>query len=118
MAGDKMPRFVFLIDGRDVLAYLHRLGATGMEFTAQRRVCRRGNIPFENDALALFVRVGIGHGGKQCVGIRVHGMIEDFILIAEFDHRTQIHDADTVGNVFHDRQIVRHKQIRQLSFLL
>lgn len=51
----------------------------------------------------LLVRIGIGNGGKERIGIRMQRIIENTFLISEFDHGAQIHDADFIGNIFNDR---------------
>ena len=45
-------------------------------------------------------------------------MIENILLSAEFHHRAEIHNADFIGNVFHDGKIVRNEKISKLSFPL
>ena len=45
-------------------------------------------------------------------------MVKDFLRIGKLDHVAQIHDADAVGNVLDDRQVMRDEQIGQVALLL
>ena len=112
MASRKMPGLVLLIHGRDMAAYLHCPGAACVEFTALGRICGRRNIAVQYDSVHLYVGIGVGHGGKQRLRVRMQGIIENAVFIAEFHHRPEVHYADAVGNVLDDRQIVRDKRMR------
>jgi len=103
MTSDKMSGLILPISGSDMLTDLHRFGTARMEFTAHRGICGRRNIARQKNTMNLLVRIGIGNGGKERIGIRMQRIIENTFLISEFDHGAQIHDADFIGNIFNDR---------------
>ena len=101
-----------------MFAYFHSLGAASVELAAFGRICGRRDIAFQYDSVSLFVRIGIGYRGEQRLRVRMQRIIENFVLVAEFYHRAEIHYADFVGYVFDYGQIVRNEEISELSFLL
>ena len=84
----------------------HALTATGMEFTALRRVRGGRNVSLEDNTVELDVGVGYGHGGKERLGIRVKGLGEERLLRSVLHHVAEVHDADLVRNVLDDREVV------------
>ena len=101
-----------------MFAHFHGVRTARVKLTAVGRIGGRRNISFQNDPVSLFLRIGIGYGGEQRLRIGVHRVIEDRVLFAELDHRTQVHDADLIRNIFDDRQIVRNEEIGKFSLLL
>lgn len=103
---------------RDLFADLHTAIAAGMEFAALRRIDRAGDIPAQNNAVRMCVRIGHGYGGKERFRIRVHGIIKDILRGGVLDKASQIHDAHIVGNVFDDGKVVRNKDVREVQLCL
>ena len=65
MARNKVPFLVLFIHGRDVTADLHGARAASVELAAHGRIGGRRNVARKQDALHLFVRVGVGNGGER-----------------------------------------------------
>ena len=89
-----------------------------MEYAPARRVNRRGQIAFQQNALAIVTRVNRRHSRHQRPRIRVLRMVEHLVRVALFHQVTQIHHAHAVGNVPNDAHVVRHKQVRQPALAL
>ena len=67
-----------------------------------------------------FARVGIGPGaaGEQRARIRMQRRLVDRLRRTDLDDVPEIHDGNPVGDVPHDRQIVRDEQVREAELLL
>ena len=113
-----MPRLDLVILRLKKLADVHALRATRVEFATLGRVCRRRNIPLEDNSLHLVIRVRNGNGGEQRLCVRVKRIIENFVRFAEFHHVSEIHYEYLVGYVFNDRKIVRNEHVSKVQFLL
>ena len=57
-------------------------------------------------AAALGDRVGQRYGGQQRPGVGVPGVLEDLGDLAGLDRPAEVDDADPVGDVPDDRQVV------------
>ena len=88
-----------------------------VEFAALRRVDRTGNIAFQNMKLAVALANG-RNSGNECLRIRMHRMVKDFLRRRKLNHIAQIHDADSVGNILYNRKVMCDKQIGQLGVFL
>ena len=113
-----MSGFVLPVTRLDMRTNFHSVRTTGMELATLGRIGRGRDIPFQNRTVHLLARIGIGYRRKQCARVGVQGIIEDFVLRPELHHATEIHNADLIGNIFYDRQIVRNEQISESPFLL
>ena len=96
MTGNKVIRRDLFKRRFDMRADLCRVLAAGMEFAALGRVDRAWDIAFQNDQLAGFVLISCGDSGKQCLGIWVHGTLEQILGFCQFDNDTQVHDGNTI----------------------
>ena len=63
-------------------------------------------------------RIGNRHGRQQRLRVGVPGVAVQLVGRSRFDDASQIHHADGVGNMSHDRQIVRDEDVRQAELLL
>ena len=89
-----------------------------MEATALGRICGRRNIPFKNYAFHFNVGIGVRDSREERLRVRVERIREDILLRTEFDHRTQIHYADLIGNEFYDREVVRNEHVGKVHIAL
>ena len=78
---------------------------------AGRWVGRAGDIPFQNDALALVFYVWIRdwHGRKQCLGIRVQRVLVQSGSVSQLTQFAQLHHGHTITDVPHHRKVVGDK---------
>ena len=100
----------------DVLKFRHffladffTFRAAGVEFTAGRGIGWGWYVSFKNDAFDAGSRIRNRNRRKQSLGIWMRRILKKLGFLSRFNHRTEIHDPDTVGNVFHDRKIVGYK---------
>ena len=70
VASHEVIGLVFTVFGSDMSALLGGVGATCVEATTLRRICRRGNIATEHDAVHLNVGIGIGDRREERIGVR------------------------------------------------
>src|SRR6266540_6750660 len=56
--------------------------------------------------------------GEQRLRVRVRRPLVDVLLLADLDDAAQVHDGDTVGDVAHERQVVRDEEIREAEVAL
>lgn len=96
-----MPVAVILEFRLDVLANFHAFRTTRMEFATLGRMSGTRNIAVEYYSVTLVVRIGHGHSGQQCQSIRMHGIVENVLLVAQFDKIPEIHDSDSVRNMLY-----------------
>ena len=67
-----------------------------------------GHRPAEHNSGRSGIRIRLGRGGKQSVGVGVKGRREDLVGRAVFDDLAQIHHRYPVRHVPHQRQIMRN----------
>ena len=106
VASYEMVRRNFFPFRNDLFANFGAVSASGMEFAAFRRIYRAGDIAFKN----LKIFMAFIFGGRNCVkksfGIRMNRVIEDFLRICKLYHITEIHNTDSVGNIFNNRKVM------------
>ena len=101
-----------------MLADFRAVFAARMELAAGRRIDGAGNIALENLDLAIGVKVRRRNGVHQRLSVGVLGIVEQLLRVGQLDDIAQIHNADAVGDIFDDRQIVRDEQVRQILLVL
>ncbi len=79
---------------------------------------RIGNFPLQNHALHGDVGIRLGYGGQKRPGIRMHGIGKQRFRFAKLYHPPQIHDQHPVGDMLHNAQRMRNKEIGQVVLLL
>ena len=94
------------------------IGATRVETAALRRIGGRWDITLEHDTVHLDVGIRMRNRREKRLRIGMQGMREDILLIAELDHRAQIHNADFIRDKLDNGQVVRDEQIGQPHRLL
>ena len=94
-----------------VFTKVESVDATRMEPAAGRRRDGGGRVSLKKYPLLLSVGIGNRNGGKQGLRIRMQRFVEECSLIGGFDDFSQIHDADSVGNMFYDREIVGDEEV-------
>ena len=118
MAGNKVIGSQLTEFGCNIFADLRAILASGVELAPLRRFHRTGNVTLQHHQLAVIIDVGGGNGGKQSLGVGMHGMIKQLLRIAQLHHVAEIHNANTVGDVFDNRKIVSDKEISQIVLFL
>lgn len=80
------------------------------------RIDWRRRISLQNDSLAATFNFGIGHGNgtHQRLGIIMIRSFRDPLRRAKFDEFAEIHDGDSVGDVFNDGKVVSDKDHGQI----
>ena len=65
-----------------------------------------------NDSLTLLLRDGIGerNSGKERLGVRMEGMSKELIGGGKLNHLTEVHNADSVGEILNYREVVRDEE--------
>lgn len=118
MAGDHVSVAVVLESGRNFLTDVHTVVATGMEFTAGRRIYGTGNISAQDYALAVPVGIRNGHSREQCFRIGMHRIFEYIFGAGILNKAAEIHYTNFVGDMLDDRKVMRNEYICQPHFLL
>ena len=81
--------------------------AAGVEFAPFRRTDWTWDIAFQNNTiLAGGIGIRRGDGGKQRHGIRMAGILKYLFSRTKLHQVAKIHNADTVGNVADNGQVV------------
>ena len=113
MAGYKMTGLNLFQHWYTFPAFVAGHRAAAGESTSLWLMNGTGHIPF-NDLTLLFLfqfRIGDRHSGKQRFGIWMQGVGIQFFTGGQLHHTAQIHDRNTIGNVFDYVQVVGNKQI-------
>lgn len=77
-----------------------------------------GDVAGKNDALFSGLGIGFGDGGEERLGVGVEGVVEKFGGGGFFDEVPQVHDADAVGEVSYDGEIVGDEEIGEPELFL
>ena len=118
MAGDEMVRPDLFPRRDDLRADLCAVLAARVEFAALRRVDRAGDIAFEDGELLRADGIRRRDGVEQGLGVRMDRVVEDLVGLRQLDHVAEVHDADAVGDVLDDGQVVRDEHVGQVLVLL
>lgn len=85
--------------------YGRRIRTACAEIAPRGRVERTGHVTLKNDSFAFAVNAGIRYRNcrneRTCV--RVHVMECQFITVGHFNDFAEIHNADTVADMFNNR---------------
>ena len=82
-------------------ADLHALGAAGVERTALGRRHGAGDVPLQHKLGGVFLPyLQPRHGGQQRLRIGVQRFMEEYAALRQLTDISQIHDQDTVAEVF------------------
>jgi len=73
-----------------------------MESAARRGPEGAGNVPLQDDPLALLPGLGKRNGRKEGHGIGMPGGIEELIPRSQLYNLAQVHDRDPVADMFDD----------------
>ena len=88
-------------------ARIRAAGTTHIKFTSiEGLVQRHGHITLYRQLRQFCRRVGIGYSGYQCLGLRVPGIVHDFLGRTDLYNFSQIHNGDPVTDVSSGHQIV------------
>ena len=113
-----MARLDLTLLRRFGLAALRGIGAAGVELAAGRRVGRGRDGALQHHALALDSRVRDGNGREQRLGVGVQRVGKNVVGLAVLHQIAQVHNADSVGDMLDDGQIVGDEKIRQVALFL
>ena len=97
-----------------------RLPAARAEAAARRRVGRARDVALQHDPLALaaLARLLDRHRRQERLRVRMRRALVDVVLRADLDDLAEIHHRDAVGDVPHDRQVVRDEDVGQAEVAL
>ena len=76
------------------------------------------DVTIQAQILDVLKRINKEHGTSIILGIRVLRVTKQFLRLGKFDQLTQIHHRYPVADMVDDAQVVGHKQISQVQFLL
>ena len=92
--------------------------APGVEPAAGRRRRGRRDVALEHEARLPAARVRLGDRGQQRHRVRVARVAVELLDRADLDDLAEVHDADAVGEVLDDRQVVADEQVGQVEVAL
>ena len=76
--------------GSDLFADIHAARAARMELAALGRICGTGNVPLQDNAFDLIVRIGHRYSGEKRLRIGMHGVIEDILLVSHLHKVSEV----------------------------
>ena len=88
------------------------------EAAARPGIDRRGDLALEVDALVRMVNVRGGNRGEQRLRVGMQRADEQLLRGGGFHQLAQIHDADVVRDVAHDREVMGDEHVGQPLLLL
>src|SRR5207249_2858607 len=90
-----------------------------MKPATDRRIHRRRRIAREDDALALALasRIDNWHRANERFGVWMQRFLQNGACLTKFYDFSQIHDRDSVRDVFHHREVVRNEDDRKFYLL-
>ena len=90
-----------------------------MEFASGRRLNRARNISFKDDSfLSQTIRIGGRNGREKCHSIGMTRIRKDLVSFGNFNQVSEVHNADSVGNIANNGKVVRNEQICESVLLL
>src|SRR5713226_9284925 len=97
-----------------------RARAAGPEPTARRWIDRRGDVTLEDHALprSLDERIRDRNRRKQRTRVRVARTPVELLAGRNLHDLAEVHDRDAVGDVFHDREVVRDEEVGEVELAL
>ena len=102
----------------DLVATLDLREATAGETASRWGIDGRGDVAFEDDALALGGRIDRRDGREQRLGVGRQWVGVQRLLRRDLHHLAEVHHAHAVGHVLHHVQAVRDEQVREAEALL
>src|SRR3712207_5687727 len=96
-----------LFDRTDLLC----IPAARMEITTTRRIGSIGDIPWQDDRLGTYPRIGLGHRRQECFSIWMLGIVIQLCRLGLLSYLTDIHHGDPVADVFDDAQVMGDKYV-------
>ena len=107
MAGNPVPRSLFLEDRLNLFADFFCDRAARVESASRWRIERRRHFPLEHDTLTLASRIWDGNGRHQRFGVRMERIVVERVAIGQLDDLAQIHHRHPVCHVLDDGKIGR-----------
>ena len=99
-------------------AAFHTFWTSGMEFAACRRLVGGWDASLKQNSFSFCRRIRNRNCGKQCLRIRMHRIAVNFLFFSDLHEIAEIHNADTVTDVFHNAQVMCHKNVGQIQIML
>ena len=113
-----MAWFDFLEGRLCKLTDLHALSAPCVELTSLRRIGRRRNGSLEDDSVHLEVWIWNRDGREESLCVWMERLGKESCRRSELDHISKIHDADCVGDVLYDGEVMADEEICESELLL
>jgi hypothetical protein len=87
----------------------------GMKIATWGRIAWAGHIAFQDNPLALSLRIRVSHwdGREQSFGVWMQGMVIHLILNTQLGDLAQVHHCNPTADVPHHTQVVGDKQVGQ-----
>ena len=74
----------------------------GVKAAAARRIGRARQVALEDDALALFRRIGLRYRGEEGLGVGVSRVGKDLLGGTGLDQMAEIHDGNPISDLSND----------------
>ena len=103
-----IPQFLGLL-----LAFRSYRMAPGVEAAAGWGIDRAGGITRQQENLTVPLRYRVGHEdrGKQCPGVGVERVIEEFVTVRRLDDLPEVHHGDTVAYPSHQGEVMGDEEV-------
>jgi len=118
VAGNEVVGLDLLEGGSFLGAALHALGAAAVEGASGGGIHGGGEVALEDHALLLGSDLGYGHCGEQSTGVGMELVVVQLAFIGQLDQLAQIHNADTVGNVTDNAQVMGDEEVSKAEVIL
>ena len=79
----------------------------------RRRIARKNDAP----ARMFTRRIDKWHRADEGLCVGMQWLLQNRSRLAKFDDFAEVHHRDSVGYVFHDREIMRNEEDRQLHLV-
>src|SRR5712692_1770338 len=93
---------------------------SGSGTTARRWIDRRGDVTLEDHALprSLDERIRDRNRRKQRTSVRVARTPVELLTGRSLHDLAEVHDRNSVGDVLHDREVVRYEEVSEVELAL
>ena len=118
MAGNQMAGSHFFGLGTFLQTLWHAFFTSGSEGTAFGEIDGAGDISLQDDPLFLVAGIRNRNGGEKSLGVRMHRSLIKHFLGSSLHNEAEVHNGDSVGDHFHDGEVMRNENVGQIEFLL
>ena len=81
-------------------------------------VIMNSGVVSEQNLVLFQLRIGNGDSGNQATGVRMQGVVKQFLRICYFHDIALVDNTDTIGDKADNRQVMGDEEIGNITFLL